>query len=274
MLDALYLFAFSAPWFIYCTIEKLKNKKQTHKNKTKDKKKCLYFYTWYASLNGHRWIQVMDIQFMHQFINTCPLVKESHRNPFTGYKCIWPRLSTRAHQSDVESIDLNISNHIHAINTSNHHYYYHYHQHQHHHHQTLEWFWSCRCQVWRIEHNRFWTCNRKCFRFSCEQCTNIRNDCFYFWAIGEHTHSLHFFQWILWYFHLNEFQLLACLHFFLLSVCVLFQLNVIKMIFNWFHFAFTFFILAFEANWYEVDDGQAVDRHRSAFRMHLKELTK
>lgn len=220
------------------------------------------------SLNGHWWIQVMDIQFMHQFINTCPLVNESHRNPFTGYKCIWPRLSTRAHQSDIESIDLNISNHIHAINTSNHHYHY---------HQTLEWFWSCRCQLWRIEHNRFRTCNWTCFRFSCEQCTNIQNDCFYFWAIGAHTHSLRiFFSMDFVVFSLKRIPIIGLFAFFFLwlSVSVLFQLNVIKMIFNWFHFAFTFFILAFEAIWYEVDDGQAADRHRLAFWMHLEELKK
>lgn len=171
---------------------------------------------------------------------------------FTGYKCIWPRLSTRAHQSDIQSIDLN----IHAINTSNHHQM-----------AGMVVFSSRFSRAAKFDASATINFGHS-IRFWCKQCTDIQNDCFYFiWLFWKGIIDTVFYPLDFVVFSLKCIPIKGLFEIVFVSPVVdliLFRLNVIKMIFNWFHFTLTFLHKTERINvklkWVMWCDGHATDR--------------
>lgn len=156
----IYLFVFSAPWFIYCTIEKLKTNLKKPVD-IKPEKKAIFFHLVCFSMGiieSKWWTFNLCISSLTHVLSWTEHIH------FTGYKCIWPRPSTRAHQSDIQSIDLN----IHAINTSNHHQM-----------AGMVVFSSRFSRAAKFDASATINFGHS-FRFWCKQCTDIQNDCFYF----------------------------------------------------------------------------------------------
>lgn len=156
----IYLFVFSASWFIYCTIEKLKTNLKK-KPLTSNEKKSVFFHLVCFSMGiieSKWWTFNLCISSLTHVLSWTEHIH------FTGYKCIWPRLSTRAHQSDIQSIDLN----IHAINTSNHYQM-----------ADMVVFSSRFSHAAKFDASATINFGHS-IRFWCKQCTDIQNDCFYF----------------------------------------------------------------------------------------------